>query len=122
MTKSQNFGRFLGEYLFPPITTGSIAPSSPHLAKVMVDWINLPSARTVLEYGPGTGAFTGHIVGKMRPEAKFAAIELNDRFAGIFRQRHPGLPQSWKRMPIFLRGRPSAGCLMASTEAFDTLR
>jgi len=57
----------------------------------MVSWINLADARAVLEYGPGTGVFTGYIIERMPAGSKFVAIELNRRLAAIFRQRHPGL-------------------------------
>jgi phosphatidylethanolamine/phosphatidyl-N-methylethanolamine N-methyltransferase len=91
MTKAQNISKFLGEFLLHPTTTGAIAPSSKYLAQTMVSWINLPAAKTVLEYGPGTGAFTDSIVRSMPPNGRFAAIELNERLAELFRQRHPSL-------------------------------
>jgi phosphatidylethanolamine/phosphatidyl-N-methylethanolamine N-methyltransferase len=89
MASIRNLGRFLGEFLLHPTKTGAIAPSSQYLAKAMVDWIDLPAARAVIEYGPGTGVFTGSILGRMRPEARFAAIELNGRLAESFRRRYP---------------------------------
>ena len=57
----------------------------------MVDWIELPKAKTVLEYGPGTGVFTNRILECMPADARFVAIELNSKLAEIFRQRHPDL-------------------------------
>jgi phosphatidylethanolamine/phosphatidyl-N-methylethanolamine N-methyltransferase len=87
----RNIGEFLGEYLLHPTKIGAIAPSSRFLARAMVAWIDLPRARTVLEYGPGTGAFTSHIIRRMPANAKFAAIELNPRLAQLFRRRHPNL-------------------------------
>lgn len=87
----QNIVRFFGEFILHPTKTGAIAPSSQYLARAMVEWINLPNAKTVLEYGPGTGAFTDHIIRRMRADSSFAAIELNSRLAESFRQRHPGL-------------------------------
>jgi phosphatidylethanolamine/phosphatidyl-N-methylethanolamine N-methyltransferase len=87
----RTIGRFLGEFLLHPTKTGAVAPSSQSLARTMVEWIDLPRAKTVLEYGPGTGVFTAHIVRRMPADAKFAAIELNPRLAELFRQRHPRL-------------------------------
>jgi phospholipid N-methyltransferase len=57
----------------------------------MVEWVDLPKAKTVLEYGPGTGVFTEQIIQRMPAGSKFAAIELNPRLAELFRRRHPGL-------------------------------
>jgi phospholipid N-methyltransferase len=87
----QNIGRFFGEFLLHPAKTGAIAPSSQFLARTMVEWIDLPRAKTVFEYGPGTGVFTSHILKRMPEGSKFVAIELNRRLAGIFRQRHPNV-------------------------------
>jgi len=89
VSKVRNVSKFLGEFLRHPATTGAIAPSSSFLAKTMVGWIDLPRAKTVLEYGPGTGVFTECILRRMRPDSRFAAIELNHRLAELFRRRHP---------------------------------
>jgi len=51
--------------------------------------VELHNADAVLEYGPGTGVFTEFILRELRPGAKFAAIELNPRFAEIFKLRYP---------------------------------
>jgi len=80
---------FLKEFLTTPGATGAIAPSSPFLARTMVEGLGLPKAEAVLEYGPGTGAFTEFILRELQPGAKFAAIELNPRFAEIFQTRYP---------------------------------
>jgi phosphatidylethanolamine/phosphatidyl-N-methylethanolamine N-methyltransferase len=81
--------RFLREFISQPIATGAIAPSSPFLARTMVEGLALSTAEAVLEYGPGTGVFTEHILRELKPNCKFAAIELNPQFAAIFRERHP---------------------------------
>lgn len=58
----------------------------------MVQCAALPDADVVLEYGPGTGAFTGHILQELHPRAKFAAIEINPQLAAVFKAAHPGIP------------------------------
>jgi phosphatidylethanolamine/phosphatidyl-N-methylethanolamine N-methyltransferase len=88
--KSANVG-FLREFISKPVTTGAVAPSSPFLAQMMVDGLDLGNAEAVLEYGPGTGAFTGHILREMKPGSKFAAIELNPEFARSFKIQYPGV-------------------------------
>src|SRR5262245_36278062 len=58
----------------------------------MTEGLELGLAKAVLEYGPGTGAFTGHILRQLKPDAKFAAIELNPQFAETFKARYPRVP------------------------------
>src|SRR5436190_19766759 len=76
---------FLREFIANPITTGSITPSSRHLARTIVEGLDLRDAETVLEYGPGTGVFTEFVLRELKPGAKFAAIELNPHFAEAFK-------------------------------------
>ena len=71
--------------------TGAIAPSSQFLARTMVEGLDLQSAGAVLEYGPGTGSFTGEILRQLRPSAKLVAIELNPELADSFRTHHPNV-------------------------------
>lgn len=80
---------FLRQFITRPVATGAIAPSSSFLAKTMVEGIGLNSADAVLEYGPGNGAFTQFILNELKPDAKFAAIELNPEFAEMFKNRYP---------------------------------
>jgi phosphatidylethanolamine/phosphatidyl-N-methylethanolamine N-methyltransferase len=82
---------FLAEFIQKPLITGSLIPSSPSLAKVMIQGADLQAADVVLECGPGTGAFTGYILQGLKPHAKFAAIEINPQFAAAFRAAHPGV-------------------------------
>ena len=58
----------------------------------MVQHADLAHADVVLEYGPGTGVFTGHILRQLPHGSKFAAIEINPQLAAIFRTAHPGVP------------------------------
>ena len=81
--------KFLKEFIANPATIGAIAPSSSYLARTIIDEIGLESAEAILEYGPGTGAFTGYILGRLGGGTKFAAIELNPKFAASFRTRYP---------------------------------
>ena len=87
-----NWGTFIAEFIQNPLGTGSLVPSSSYLARMMVQQAGLADADAVLEYGPGTGVFTAHILRELRPQSKFAAIEINPRLAAIFRTAHPGIP------------------------------
>src|SRR5262249_19755952 len=81
--------RFLGEFLSRPAATGAIAPSSAFLARAIVNDLDLPRAQAILEYGPGTGVFTEHILREIKPSSNFVAIVVNPQLARIFKTRHP---------------------------------
>jgi phosphatidylethanolamine/phosphatidyl-N-methylethanolamine N-methyltransferase len=85
----KHWSTFATEFIQRPFATGSLVPSSSHLAKMMIQQADIADAEAVLEYGPGTGAFTGHILPALNPRAKFAAIEINPQLAAVFRTAHP---------------------------------
>jgi phospholipid N-methyltransferase len=80
--------RFLAEFVTSPGTVGAIAPSSPALARRMVDWIDWSSVRAVVEYGPGTGVFTSELIAVTRPGTKLLAVEINPQLAVKVRERY----------------------------------
>ncbi len=82
---------FLLQFLSNPGEVGAVAPSSARLAAAMVEWIDWPGVRTVVEYGPGTGRFTGQILSRMSPQAKLVAIEINPRFVAALAERFPAV-------------------------------
>src|SRR5262245_26681134 len=84
-----NWTDFIAEFIRKPTDVGSLIPSSPYLAEAMIASAGLQDGDVVLEYGPGTGAFTGHILRALPPASQFAAIEINPRFAEIFRATYP---------------------------------
>ena len=54
---------FARRWLKDPMKVGAVAPSSPVLARAMVKALDLEPGQTCLEIGPGTGAFTEHLIG-----------------------------------------------------------
>lgn len=76
---------FLGEFVRHPVATAAIAPSSRRLGELMLRGADLTRVRTVVEYGPGTGAFTRLVLRALREarndSAALVAIELNERLA-----------------------------------------
>lgn len=82
---------FLAAYLKNPNQVGALLPSSKHLAKRMIRASGIEHARTVVEYGPGTGAFSGHIAAALPRGGKYFAIELSETLTALFKERHPGL-------------------------------
>jgi phospholipid N-methyltransferase len=87
----QEFSRFLRESVRQPGRVGAIAPSTQRLALHMVRWIEWDSAKTIVEYGPGMGAFTEPILKSKRPDADFFAVELHSPFAATLATRFPDL-------------------------------
>lgn len=81
--------RFFGEFLRKPGATGAIVPSSPGLARMITDAAGLEQASLVAEFGPGTGAFTEAILGRLPQGADFFAIETNEAFVAATRRRCP---------------------------------
>ena len=81
--------RFIKEAIFAPQTTGAIAPSSRHLARVIVAKAGVDGASRILEIGPGTGVFTEHILETKKNDAHFVAIERNPNFATDLKSRFP---------------------------------
>jgi phosphatidylethanolamine/phosphatidyl-N-methylethanolamine N-methyltransferase len=68
---------------------GAIAPSSTQLALAMVDWFDWSTARSVVEYGPGTGVFTEQIVPRLNRNAKFFAIERDADLVAVIQHKLP---------------------------------
>jgi phospholipid N-methyltransferase len=77
------------KFLKSPRTVGAVSPSSKALAEMMV--ANLPTDEpiSVVELGPGTGAFTGAIVNRLSTDARFLAIDIEPDFVKKIRQRWP---------------------------------
>ena len=80
---------FLREFVKHPTKVGAIAPSSQSLAREIVQQARVPSAQVIVEFGSGTGVFTGEIVAQAPQGSTFIAIEINPEFAEILRQKYP---------------------------------
>jgi phosphatidylethanolamine/phosphatidyl-N-methylethanolamine N-methyltransferase len=80
---------FVREYLRAPRTIGAVAPSSRRLAEQIVDLAGVAQAVVIVEFGPGTGAFTQRILEVKRPQAALVAVEFHPTMAAQIRQRFP---------------------------------
>ena len=80
---------FLGQFVRAPLQIGAVAPSSPALARRMLDGEAFADASVVLEYGPGTGSFTDELSTRLGARTRYAGIEINGHMVGRFRERHP---------------------------------
>ncbi len=71
---------FFRGFIKHPVMVGSVIPSSKVLIdKVLgpVDWAN---TKLFVEYGPGVGTFTQHILDRLAPDATLLTIDTNDDF------------------------------------------
>ena len=57
----------------------------------MLTPIDIASARTIVEFGPGTGAFTRHITARLAPGCRYLGIELNPEFVRALAKAFPSL-------------------------------
>jgi phospholipid N-methyltransferase len=79
----------LSRFLRHPRAVGAIAPSSPSLARAMVEHLDLDGRVRVVELGPGTGAFTGAIVSRLGPSARYLAIDRDPVFVEQIKKQWP---------------------------------
>jgi phospholipid N-methyltransferase len=76
---------FLRGFIKHPVMVGSIIPSSrATIDKVLkpVDW---DKCKLFVEYGPGVGTFTEHVLRRMSPDATLIAIDTNADFIRYLR-------------------------------------
>ena len=88
---SAQHGRFLREFIRKPVSTGAIVPSSAELARLMAEEACLEGASVIVEFGPGTGPITRALIESKPENAKLIAIERNEEFVAMLRERHPTL-------------------------------
>jgi len=81
---------FLGEFVRNARQTGALAPSSRWLARRMIASAAIGAQDRVVEIGPGTGAFTRHLVERLPPGPhQLLVVERNPRFCTMLQQRFP---------------------------------
>ncbi|HET7212906.1 MAG TPA: methyltransferase domain-containing protein [Terriglobia bacterium] len=65
----------------------SVAPSSRHLARAMLEGLPISESRTVVELGAGTGAITQVLLETLPPQATLLAFEINLEFVTYMEKR-----------------------------------
>ena len=83
--------QFLAQFVRDPVAVGAVAPSSSHLARVMLDSFDWENVDAAVEFGPGTGAFTRFVPERLRDGARFFAVERNGSFVARLRDELPGV-------------------------------
>ena len=79
--------RFFRSFLTHPRQVGAILPTSRWAVRDMLDMANLSQAHYVVEFGAGTGVYTGEILKRLRPDARFLAFEIDPNLAAILSER-----------------------------------
>ncbi len=88
-----NSWHFVKQFCFEPRTIGAIAPSSKKLARRIIEQINFDRVRVIVEYGPGTGAFTRQILERIHSNRTiFFGLELNEQMNRIACAQVPEVP------------------------------
>jgi phospholipid N-methyltransferase len=85
---------FLKEFIKAPGVMAAVSPSSRKLGEAMIRGLDLGKARSIVEFGPGTGTFTRAVLGHIGPEwfadgRRFIAIEYNKTMTEILQREHP---------------------------------
>ena len=76
-----------------PKSIGTVAPSSPWLARALLGVSALHDAQTIVEVGAGTGPLTGWIR-QRAPHARLLAVEPDDELRQALEDSHPNVEVS----------------------------
>lgn len=78
---------FFKKFITQPSLNASITPSSQALARLMIQDIDWSIRDTVVEFGPGTGVFTEHIIASMKPWTKLILLEFDIDYCALLKQQ-----------------------------------
>jgi phosphatidylethanolamine/phosphatidyl-N-methylethanolamine N-methyltransferase len=107
--------RFFQEFIREPLAMGAVCPSSPALSRAVVNGCDFGADATVVELGPGTGAFTELLLQRLGGRGRLLALELNATNVGVLRRRFPFcevIHDSAENLPRHL-GRKRADCIVS---------
>jgi len=80
---------FAKNFLQHPKMLGSLIPSSRFLVDRLLGKIDWGRAKVIVEYGPGVGTITAHILRRMGPNARLVVFEMNQDFVRYLRRSFP---------------------------------
>ena len=80
---------FLRQWMRRPGEIGALVPSGRALTSAIAGEIDVSSPGTVVELGPGTGCVTRALLDVGLPAARLLAIERNEFFCMLLRERFP---------------------------------
>lgn len=79
--------RFFRSFLANPRQVGAILPTSRRAVRDMLDMADFARARTVVELGAGTGVYTEEVIGRLHPDARFLAFEVDPDLVATLNER-----------------------------------
>jgi len=88
-SRSEETLLFAKNFLQHPRMLGSLIPSSRFLVGRLLNMVDWARAGTVVEYGPGVGTFTAHILTRMQTNARLVVFEMNEDFVGYLNRTFP---------------------------------
>ena len=81
--------RFVEAFIRAPLTVGSVWPSSDALSEAVADSCDFKPDGTVVELGPGTGAFTELLQDRLDERGRLLALETSALNIEVLRTRFP---------------------------------
>jgi phospholipid N-methyltransferase len=78
---------FLRGFIKHPVMVGSVIPSSKQLIDKMLAPVKWDECRLFVEYGPGVGTFTEHVLQRMPADATLIAIDTNPDFTDYLNRK-----------------------------------
>ena len=78
---------FLRGFIKHPVMVGSVIPSSKVLIDKMLEPVDWANCKLFVEYGPGVGTFTEHVLQRLAPDATLIAIDTNADFTRYLRRK-----------------------------------
>ena len=78
---------FLRGFIKHPVMVGSVIPSSKALIDRMLEPVDWANCKLFVEYGPGVGTFTEHVLQRLAPDATLIAIDTNADFTRYLRRK-----------------------------------
>ena len=107
--------RFVEAFIREPLTVGAFWPSSAELSRAVVDNCDFEPWSTVVELGPGTGAFTELLLERLDERGRLLALEISHTNIGVLRRRFPPcelIHDSAEHLPRHL-GKRRADCIIS---------
>ena len=78
---------FLRGFIKHPVMVGAAVPSSKATVDKVLSKVDWSSCKLFVEYGPGVGTFTEHVLNRMAPDATLVAIDTNPDFIRYLRRK-----------------------------------